>query len=254
MTIASEEALELIAGSRFSKRIVCWATSEVYRSFSARARSRCVGIKIYLDGALGGRSASLDEPFLSGEKGMLLYSDDELHKLLVEISGYKAGLSVHALAHRCIEQILRCIEGLANEGVHLSAVRLEHLQFISLDQARRAKRLGVVLSMQPNFNSDSVDFADRLIPRHRAENDPFRMLIDQAGFVPGEDLVFGSDGMPHGPEYALQWSLFPAYESQRLSPEEFAAGYKPEEGRAHGLAGEGSAFEVDEAARRVRRI
>lgn len=254
MTIASEEAIKLIAGSRFSDRILCWATPEVYRSLSVRARSRCVGIKIYLDGALGGRSASLDEPFLSGERGMLLYNDDDLRKLLVEIAGYKAGLSAHALAHRCIEQILRCIESLASDGISLPAVRLEHLQFISLEQARRAKRLGIVLSMQPNFNSDSVDFVDRLIPRHRAENDPFRMLIDQAGFVPGEDLVFGSDGMPHGPDYALQWSLFPAYESQRLSPEEFSAGYKSDDGRTRGLAGEGSAFEVDETAHRVKRV
>jgi hypothetical protein len=254
MTIASEEALELIAGSRFSDRILCWATPEVYRSFSDKARSRCVGIKIYLDGALGGRSASLDEPFLSGERGMLLYSDDDLRKLLVEIAGYKAGLSAHALAHRCIEQILRCIEGLANDGIHLPALRLEHLQFISLDQAMRAKRLGIVLSMQPNFNSDSVDFVDRLVPRHLAENDPFRMLIDQAGFVPGEDLIFGSDGMPHGPEYALQWSLFPAYKNQRLSPDEFAAGYRPERGRARGLAGEGSAFEVNEESRGVKAL
>jgi hypothetical protein len=245
MTIASEDALEIIANSRYSDRILCWATPDVYRCLSAQARSRCVGIKIFLDGALGGRSASLDEPFLSGEKGMLLYSDNELHALLVEIAGYKTGLSVHALAHRCIEQILRCIEDLANEGVHLPAVRLEHLQFISLDQAKRAKKLGIILSMQPNFNSDSVDFIDRLVPRHRAENDPFRMLIDQAGFVPGVDLVFGSDGMPHGPEYALQWSLFPAYESQRLSPEEFVAGYKPEAGRARAIPGEGSVFEVD---------
>jgi hypothetical protein len=254
MTIASEEALELVASSRFSDRIVSWATPEVYRSLSPKARSRCVGVKIYLDGALGGRSASLDEPFLSGEKGMLLYSDGKLRELLAEIAGYKTGLSAHALGHRCIEQILGCLENLGRDGIRLPALRLEHLQFISLDQARRAKKLGVVLSMQPNFNSDSVDFVDRLIPRHRAENDPFRMLIDEAGFVPGSDLVFGSDGMPHGPDYALQWSLFPAYEGQRLSAEEFARGYAPEAGRARALAGQGSAFEVDAAARRLRRL
>jgi len=29
------------------------------------------------------------------------------------------------------------------------------------------------------------------------------MLIDEVDFVPGEDLNFGSDGMPHGVEPAL---------------------------------------------------
>ena len=61
-------------------------------------------------------------------------------------------------------------------------MRLEHVQFITLPQARRAKDLGVILSMQPNFNSDSEDYADRLGPRDLEANNPFRMLIDQAGF------------------------------------------------------------------------
>ena len=51
------------------------------------------------------------------------------------------------------------------------------------------------------------------------------MLIDDAGFVCGEDLIFGSDGMPHGIEFALKQSLFPSLESQRLSLDEFRAGY-----------------------------
>jgi len=75
------------------------------------------------------------------------------------------------------------------------------------------------------------------------------MLIDEAGFVPGVDLLFGSDGMPHGPEYALRWSLFPDYEEQRLSIKEFEAGYGP----ALGIEGEGSAFAIDDQARTINR-
>jgi hypothetical protein len=56
-------------------------------------------------------------------------------------------------------------------------------------------------------------------------NNPFRMLIDQAGFVPGKDLLFGSDGMPHGAAYALNSALFPPYPGQRLTLPEFIAGY-----------------------------
>jgi hypothetical protein len=56
-------------------------------------------------------------------------------------------------------------------------------------------------------------------------NNPFRMLIDEAGFVPGKDLLFGSDGMPHGARYALESALFPPFPGQRLSLPEFVAGY-----------------------------
>ena len=258
MTIACEEALGIIKASRFADRIRCWATPEVYRALSPTSRELCEGVKIFLDGSLGAKSASIDAPFLDGKKGGLLYSDGELRAMLVEIAGLKTGLSAHALGHRSIEQILCALEALGREGLHLPAVRLEHLQFIGLGQAKRCKEMGIVLSMQPNFNADSVDYADRLIERHLAENDPYRMLIDEARFVPGEDLVFGSDGMPHGPEFALRWSLFPAYASQGLSSEEFAAGYRPsakpiaDGGRVP--EGEGSAFELDEKRRAIRRI
>jgi predicted amidohydrolase YtcJ len=250
MTLCGEEALELMSSPPFEGRIRAWATPEVYRELSPRARERCAGIKIFLDGALGARSAALDAPFRGGGNGALLRTDEALMDLLGELAGCGKSLSAHAIGHEAIAQLLRCLERLEAAGSRFPAVRIEHAQFISLEQAMSCKDLGVVLSMQPNFNSDSADYADRLISRHREENDPFRMLIDRARFVAGEDLVFGSDGMPHGPEYALAMSLFPAFEGQRLSLDEFEAGY----GSARGYTGQGSLFSIDEEAKRVRRL
>ena len=51
------------------------------------------------------------------------------------------------------------------------------------------------------------------------------MLIDDVGFVPGKDLIFGSDGMPHGADYALRASLYPPRPGQVLTLEEFVDGY-----------------------------
>jgi len=250
MTIAGEEALSIIAASPFADRIALWASPEVYKELSARLRLRCSGIKIFLDGSLGARSAALDAPFLDGERESLQYGDEELLAILAELAAYRTGLSVHALGHQALAQVLGSLALLDREGLAFPTVRLEHVQFITLEQARRCKKAGIVLSMQPNFNSDSPDYADRLLQRHRLENDPFRMLIDEAGFVPGVDLLFGSDGMPHGPEYALRWSLFPDYPGQCLSLEEFESGYGP----ARGMLGEGSAFAIDRRARTVLRL
>lgn len=58
-----------------------------------------------------------------------------------------------------------------------------------------------------------------------AIDQPFRMLLDRVGFRPGIDLFLGSDGMPHGVEAALQAALFPPLASQRLTLDEFVAGY-----------------------------
>jgi hypothetical protein len=51
------------------------------------------------------------------------------------------------------------------------------------------------------------------------------MLIDHAGFVPGQDLIFGSDGPPHGMEYFLESCLFRPLASQTLKFKEIIAGY-----------------------------
>ena len=75
--------------------------------------------------------------------------------------------------------------------------------------------------------------ADRLPDGYPERNNPFRMLIDQVGYIPGDDLLFGSDGMPHGIREALRQSLFPPYAGQTLTLEEFVAGYGgPPENRA----------------------
>jgi len=127
------------------------------------------------------------------------------------------------------------LEKLAADGCRYPKVRLEHVQFISSAQAARAKKLGVILSMQPNFTGDSVDYADRLSQACLALNNPFRMLIDEAGFVPGGDMIFGSDGMPHGIAYPAAWSLFPPFPGQRLSLDELIAGYGPARGTSGSL-------------------
>jgi len=68
-------------------------------------------------------------------------------------------------------------------------------------------------------------FKHILTEEYLKRNNPFRMLIDECGFIPGKDLIFGSDGMPHGAQSALENSLFPVYESQKLTLDEFVKGY-----------------------------
>ncbi len=247
MLLTDAQALEVMAASPWAGRLRYWATPEVFHSLSVEARRGLEGLKLFTDGALGARTAALSVPYRTGSEGLLLHSDEGLWAELAGLHSLGMPLAIHAIGDRAIEQVLLCLEVLDSDGLRFPAVRLEHAQFITEPQARRARDLGITLSMQPNFNSDSVDYADRLEASWLARNNPFRMLIDACGFRPGEDLLFGSDGMPHGLEYALQWSLFPPFEGQRLSLEELLAGY--------GVQGEGEGgsfqVEIDEERRRV---
>jgi predicted amidohydrolase YtcJ len=246
MLSPGDDAFRMIRQSRWSAHVQCWATPRTFQTLSPSSREALAGLKFFADGAIGSRTAALRGTLRDGRRGLLLYQDAELLRALGECDGSGKPVAIHAIGDRAIEQVLGVLERLDRDGVRFPLVRMEHVQFIDEVQARRARALGLVLSMQPNFNSDSRDYTDRLDQYWLAINNPFRMLIDRVGFSPGKDLIFGSDGMPHGVEYALQWSLFPLYPGQRLTVEELVAGYgsHPEE---KGL----SLVEIDQARQRV---
>ena len=187
-------------------------------------------MKLFTDGAFGARTAAVSRPYINDPSGPenfgnLLYSDEAFFKLVGQCLETKKSLAIHAIGDRAIEQTVNTLSKHESLVRAVPEVRIEHAQLIDRPSAELAKQLGIKLSMQPNFSADSVDYADRLDPDFCQANNPHRMLIDTVGFVPGEDLIFGSDGMPHGAEFALQQSLFPSFENQKLTLDEFQAGY-----------------------------
>ncbi len=225
MLLVDEGAWRLLRQSRWGDRIPCWCTPALALALSPAAMADLAGLKFFTDGALGTRTAALSEPYLDAPAVSPLWPDDVLAQGLAQAAAWGKAVAIHAIGDVALDQALRVLEVASSAGLRWPGVRLEHVQFIDLPQAARAKRLGATLSMQPNFTSDSVDYADRLAPRWLERNNPFRLLIDQGGFVPGRDLIFGSDGMPHGLAYAATWSLEPPYPTQRLTLEELVAGY-----------------------------
>ena len=202
-----------------------WAGETVYAGLTPGERKKVRGVKLFTDGALGTRTAAVHGQYLSGESGFLLHGDEALRE---KMHGYmKEGvpLAIHAIGGRAVDQVVGSACSLRKEPGCSGQVRIEHAQFISPGTAFAARESGIVLCMQPNFSIDSIMYADRLSPAELAANNPFRMLIDRAGYVPGVDLLFGSDGMPHGMVTALESSLYPPYPDQQLTLNEFRSGY-----------------------------
>ena len=219
---ADEPALFAAAGLLDGTRL--WASPELFQQLSPDVQEQVHGLKLFMDGALGVRTAALSRPYLDeARSGMLMYTSAELRETLQGCLASGKALAIHAIGDRALDFLIHSLESC--HPFEKGRVRLEHAQFISTSTARRAKELGVVLCMQPNFSDDSRHYLDRL-PRGFAErNNPLRMLIDEIGFIPGMDLVFGSDGMPHGFREGLRQALFPPHPQQRLTLEEFVGGY-----------------------------
>ncbi|MFW5898632.1 MAG: amidohydrolase family protein, partial [Candidatus Saliniplasma sp.] len=223
MLIPSERALEAFKSSGLNKRTEFWTDLSTYQKMSSQSQKEIKGIKIFTDGALGPKTAAIEEPYSGDNYGVLLHEQRTLEELIEEVETDHA--AIHAIGSRAIKMVVNSLENIDKSGITLPKIRMEHAQFIDSDTAELAKSLGITLSMQPNFSLDSEHYSDRLSEKYLKMNNPFRMLIDDADFVLGKDLIFGSDGMPHGVKAALESSLFPPYSSQRVILDEFQRAY-----------------------------
>ena len=248
LLLPNEGVIHLFKEQGYFERTRFWADMETFHSLSREAQRDVYGIKIFTDGALGSETAALDAPYLTtGKKGPLVYSDEELYAIIRQVVEINKAVALHAIGDSATAQIVTVLSLIKDEQGTIPPTRIEHCQFISQREAQNAKSLGITLSMQPNFSWDSVQYRDRLSEKDQTQNNPFRMLIDEIGFVPGQDLVFGSDGMPHGVQNALESALFPPFpRSQALTLDEFVGGYCMPD-KTHGYI----EVTIDEDKRRV---
>ena len=221
MLVPNKESIKLIKDAGYCDRCKFWMGLESYKKLKPKDKKDICGIKIFLDGSVGARTAALNG-YVSGESGIKLYTDERLTKTLKYIEKEKTKAALHAIGEIAIEQLLNVVE---KENIKIAGLQIEHAQYITWEQADRCKKLNITLSMQPNFSIESKIFKDRITTAYLKRNNPFRMLIDKIGFIPGKDLIFGSDGMPHGARAALENSLFPVLQSQKLTLAEFTEGY-----------------------------
>ena len=229
MLTPSEDFIDKVNMSDYAGRCKFWVGLSDYKQWGKNAKSKLDGIKIFIDGGMGVRTAAVkngyQNPLPGYENGLLIYTDEQLGDALKVVEESGLNVSMHCIGDHGIEQILRVIE---TYNVKIPLIRIEHAQFITKAQAMKCKVLGITLCMQPNFSYDTTaDIPlrnDIMNPDVLTHNNPFRMLIDEVGYEIGKDLIFGTDGMPQGiPEgYADDESLYPP---MRMSEEELLKGY-----------------------------
>jgi len=223
MYVTSKNVFEFLSQTDFRNYTEIWTNADIYPAIPKKYKDLCEGVKLFTDGALGASSASISH-YKSLKKGLLIYTDKEFREKIEEFLSFRTNIAIHCIGDVAIGQVINTLKATNKKKPDIK-IRLEHVQFINKKQAFLAKDLGLILSMQPNFNMDSVIYSDRLTQQYCEANNPFRMLIDDVGFVPGKDLIFGSDGMPTGIAGALQNSLFPPVPGQKISLDEFVSAY-----------------------------
>lgn len=197
-------------------------------------RLRMGGIKLYLDGALGSRGASLKAPYHDdpGAKGLPFLSPAQLRNLMSRAAMKGFQTAVHAIGDAANAEVLGAVEELSESYKGDRRWRIEHAQIIDPVDIARTGQHGVIASMQPlHQTSDRLMAEARLGPDRLAGAYPWRSVQKAGG-----RLAFGSDAPV---EPADPWAGMAAAISRTDAKGEPFGGWLPQEtvSREAALAG-----------------
>ncbi|RCW40497.1 hypothetical protein DFQ14_111146 [Halopolyspora algeriensis] len=153
---------------------------------------------LFVDGAVGSRTAALQEPYADdpSTSGVLYLDADAVAEHLVECTRHGLQAGFHVIGDAGVAEVTEGFRRAARTvGVPTLAGmrhRLEHLEMVDAEQAEELGRFGVAASVQPLFDAawggPADMYARRLGPQRGSRLNPFSRLA-ASGLV----LAFGSD-------------------------------------------------------------
>lgn len=164
------------------------------------------GIKAFLDGSIGSRSAAHE----GWDTSNLKFSSEGLKNHLERF--WKSGMPVamHAIGEIAVNQAVEMLQ----RQLGFMRNSIEHFELADPEMLEKITG-STVLSSQPNFlqwsNSGGL-YESTLGATWFGKDNPFRMILDE-----GKHLAFGSDCMPIGPNYGIGLAVNSPHNWQRIS-------------------------------------
>lgn len=192
--------------------------------FAAEADTAFVtagSVKIFTDGALGGRTALLSEPYSDdpSTKGVSIHSQEELSAIVAEARTYDMPVAIHTIGDAALEMAVTALE---QHPVRSGARdRLIHLQVTRPDLRKRMKQLSLVLDIQPRFVASDFPWVEERLGEERMRDSfAWKTMMDEGLLCAG-----GSDAPiePINPFLGIHAAV------TRRRPEESHEGYQPNE-------------------------
>lgn len=154
-------------------------------------RLRLNGLKLYLDGALGSRGASLKAPYHDEpeHRGLPLLDPAQLRNLMSRAAMDGFQLAVHAIGDAANAEVLHAIAELATSYTGDRRWRIEHAQIVDPADISLFGQHGIVASMQPLHQTSDRLMAEARLGAGRLGGAYAWRSIAAAGAA----LAFGSD-------------------------------------------------------------
>jgi predicted amidohydrolase YtcJ len=224
----------LDAHDRFPVRVILfWSTEDIDAILRAGLKQQ--GSDILLDGSIGSRTASFEEPYSDdpSKTGLLYYSDERVEEMITKAHLADVQISFHAIGERAITQALDAFERVLRK--HPKADHrhcLEHFGFPKPGEVERTARLGISISTQPAFmylrgGPDGV-YHSRLGAKRERHGYPLRAFLD-AGITVGGGS--DSDVTPMVPLLGIHAAVNQPYPESNVTVKEALRMYTSEAAR-----------------------
>jgi predicted amidohydrolase YtcJ len=177
------------------------------------------GVKLFLDGSLGSRTAwMLDAYEGSRDRGMPVASEAEAREAMRTAATNGIAVTAHAIGDAAVRRALDLLEQLPRTRL---PHRIEHFQCVHPDDLARAARAGIVASMQPAHLLTDIPLVDRHWGGRGRGAYAFRSLLRRrTAMVFGSDVPVASIDPREGVYAALERKGFYGAPGQGWRPEE----------------------------------
>ncbi|KAK0390512.1 hypothetical protein NLU13_0016 [Sarocladium strictum] len=156
---------------------------------------RIVGVKVICDGIIDACTASLKEPYSTGEATDPIWKEEVLDAAVARAHAAGLQVALHAIGDRTVKMVIDVLERNTDKS---RRPRVEHIELASEEDARRLGQLGITASIQPVHSDPAILRAwPRLLGEGRCKRAfPYREFADG-----GAPLALGSDAptAPHNP-------------------------------------------------------
>lgn len=144
------------------------------------------GVKMFLDGSLGSRTAWMLEPYAgTRDRGMPITGEKDVRDAVTAAAAAGISSTVHAIGDAAVRRALKLLSAVPRLSI---PHRIEHFQCVHPSDLDRAPGSGIVLSMQPAHLLTDIELVERHWGDRGAGAYAFRSLLQR-----GARLVFGSD-------------------------------------------------------------
>ncbi len=144
------------------------------------------GVKLFLDGSLGSRTAWMLEPYEgSRDRGMPITGEGEARDAVRLAASNGIAAAVHAIGDAAVRRALDLMSDLPRVAI---PHRIEHFQCVHPVDLDRAANAGIVASMQPAHMLTDIPLVDRHWGARGRGAYAFQSLLRR-----GTRIVFGSD-------------------------------------------------------------